>query len=177
MGPAPSIGPCPSRSTGVSIRNRVPILGRCFRFFLFPEFCGAQPPCPFARLDSLSSIGGRRRERLRLRRSGPRASPPLLRPRRLWGCFHNIGIRSGGRGLTLIGMICLDVLVAISHGRFRWRGYRRLGLWFATQTKLLCQGGSMLRIGRGRQGMIGPQTPAPQIFVPAQSVSGGYVAA
>jgi hypothetical protein len=42
-------------------------------------------------------------------------------------------------------MIRLDVLVAISHGRFRWRGYRRrLGLWFATQTKLLCQGGSML---------------------------------
>jgi hypothetical protein len=74
-------------------------------------------------------------------------------------------------------MIRLDFLIA-NFGGFRWqRVCCRLGLWFATQTQLLCHGGSMLGIGRGRQCMIGLQTPAPQIFLPAQSVSGGYVAA
>jgi hypothetical protein len=76
MGLPPSIGPRPSRSTGVSIRNRVPILGRCFRFSYFQNFAAlslrARSPdwtryqASAVGVGSGSDCGGASRERARL---------------------------------------------------------------------------------------------------------------
>jgi hypothetical protein len=92
-----------------------------------------------------------------------------------------LGLRRVGcdaASTTSGGMIRFDSLLANSHGRF-WRyGCRRsLRLWFTTQTKLLRQGRSPFCIRWGRQRMTDLQTPAYQIFLPAPSVSGVYVAA
>ena len=71
-----------------------------------------------------------------------------------------------------------DFPVYMFCGGFRWpRCQCRLHFWLAAQAELLCQGGSMLGVGRGRQGMIGLQSPAFQIFIPAQAMSAANVAA
>ena len=78
MGLPPSIGPRSGRDQpGVSIRKRVPIVGRCFRSSSFSESCGAESPSPFAKrardqasavdVGSDSNCGGASRERARLR--------------------------------------------------------------------------------------------------------------
>jgi hypothetical protein len=78
MRPPPSIGPRSGRDQpGVSIRKRVPIVGRCFRSSSFSESCGAESPSPFAKrardqasavdVGSDSNCGGASRERARLR--------------------------------------------------------------------------------------------------------------
>ena|SRR5690242_17372966 len=74
-----------------SIRERVPARGRCFRFSHFGFFWGSglivhrgveaekapTPSVPVAEPGSRSSLGGRRRNRLRLWRGSPRTRSPL----------------------------------------------------------------------------------------------------
>jgi hypothetical protein len=132
-----------------------------------------------------SSIGGRCREWLRWWRGNPRTRSPLPRLPRLRGSFiHDIGLRSGASGSSRLRSpvdfpVCgLDFLITICHGGFRWyRCWSLVRPWLSTQAELLRQGGSTLGVGRGRQGMIGLQSPTSQVFIPVQTMSAADVAA
>jgi hypothetical protein len=92
MGPAAWMG-CRSGPTnqGPSIRKRVAVGGRYFRFFPISDFFGAlgrsstegarpkapTPSVPVAELGSRLSVASRRRKRLRLWRGSPRTRSPL----------------------------------------------------------------------------------------------------
>jgi hypothetical protein len=65
-------------------------------------------------------------------------------------------IRSGHSGPFWTSTLGVSFLVATCHRNFRWcRRPSDVRLRLAAQTKLLCQGRSMLRVGRGRQRMVG----------------------